>query len=41
MFKFHLQWWRAECGAYMLSELTPARIAQARDELKLRLTKDG
>lgn len=41
MIKFHLQWWRAECDAYMLSELTPARIAQARYKLKLRVTKNG
>ena len=41
MIKLHLQWWRAECDAYMLSELTPARIAQARYKLKLRLTKNG
>lgn len=28
-----LGWWKAELGAYALSELTPARIAEARDRL--------
>lgn len=31
--KNHLAWWRAELGAYGLNDITPARLAEARDKL--------
>jgi hypothetical protein len=30
---YQLQWWRKHLGAYALSDLTPAQIAQCRDTL--------
>lgn len=34
-----LAWWRAELGALTLADLTPARIAEARDKLATRLVE--
>ncbi len=31
--KAQLAWWRAELGAYTLADITPAKIAEARDKL--------
>lgn len=41
MMVYHLRWWRTELGPYLLVDLTPARIAAARDQLKLRKTRTG
>ena len=39
--KRHVEWWKKEFGALPLSELTPARIAAARDRLALLPVKSG
>jgi integrase len=39
--KAHLEWWKAKLGAFALAELTPARIAEARDSLLGGATKRG
>ncbi len=30
---YHLQWWEAQIGYYLLSDITPARIVECRDQL--------
>ena len=37
----HLNWWRAEIGAYVLSELTPSVLSSARDKLSKGRTVRG
>jgi integrase len=39
--KGHLAWWKEKLGAYSLNEVTPARIAEARDTLLGEPTKQG
>ena len=34
----HLKWWKKELGPYSLSEVTPARIAEKRDQLAAEIT---
>ena len=34
----HLKWWKKELGQYSLSEITPARIAEKRDQLAIEMT---
>jgi integrase len=41
MMTHQLKWWRAELGPHLLIDLTPARVATARDKLKLRRTRTG
>ena len=36
---FQLAWWKKKLGAYKLADVTPAMIAQARDELAATPTK--
>lgn len=37
----HLNWWKDELGNYMLSEIRPALIVEAKDRLAVRITKRG
>ncbi|WPL15579.1 Integrase [Thiorhodovibrio winogradskyi] len=36
-----LQWWRDELGAYILADVTPAKIVEARDKLSRTVKRDG
>ena len=38
---YQLNWWKEQLGAYLLSDLTPARVVEARDKLKRRKTASG
>lgn len=38
---FHLQWWKERLGPYMLAYVTPAMIAEKRDELEATPVKQG
>src|SRR5688572_6967066 len=36
-----LEWWKSELGSYTLADVTPALIAQARDNLSKGITQHG
>ena len=40
-FESHLDWWKAEVGAYRLSDLTPSILSSARDKLLRTKTNRG
>jgi len=39
--KQRLEWWKGEIGAYALADVTAARLAETRDRLARRTTRDG